>query len=358
LTVRERGTYPARAAMKLAMITGATEISSSRIRVHQMVPWLEELGIRCRLHAYPENAAERRRLRLELRDADLVLLHKRLPSFAHGLWLRGIGRPIVFDYDDAVFLRQHKKRGGFGSLRRSRRFRRAVAISSGVIAGNDYLASRAGSNRPVLVAPSPVPIDVPQMHERAPNDVLRVGWVGLALNLGYVAALEPALRELASRRRFRLVIVSNADNVAPGIEVENVRWTLERQEAEIARFDVGIMPLELDSPWSKGKCAYKLLQYMAGGVPVVGSRVGMNAQVIEDGVNGFLVESDAQWVAVLERLLDDAQLRARIGRAGRRTAVERFSYPVVARAWADFLARVLAASGAPQAFAPTRASGA
>ncbi len=327
--------------MKLHWIAEGLDVSCARIRFHQMAPWLDELGFTSRVHAFPETFAEYWRLPELVRDADLVLVHKRLPNFVRGVCLKRIEQPIVFDFDDAIFVRQHPKRGSWDSPGRRRRFDRMLALSDAAIAGNSYLAERCrASNLPILVAPSPVPIDVPRVREREPNDVARIGWVGLASNLHFLELLAPAFAELAKRRRFRLVVVSNADFASSACEVENVRWSLDGQEREIARFDVGIMPLELDSPWSKGKCAYKLLQYMAGGVAVVGSKVGMNTDVIEHGVNGFVASSAAEWVDALERLIVDLELRRRFGDAGRELVQREYSYPVQARRWSEFLREV------------------
>jgi glycosyltransferase involved in cell wall biosynthesis len=127
--------------------------------------------------------------------------------------------------------------------------------------------------------------------------------------------------------------------------VVNVRWTREREADTVASFDAGIMPLALEDPWSRGKCAYKLLQYMAAGVPAVGSDVGMNADLIQSGRNGMLARSAGDWVAALEALARDLVLRTRIGRAGRET-VREYGYPAVADRLAAFVSRVAAGSSA------------
>ncbi|MCK6447316.1 MAG: glycosyltransferase family 4 protein [Planctomycetes bacterium] len=329
--------------MKLHAIAKGLDIPSSRIRVHQMKPYLAARGIELVVHPFPKSFAEQRRLLDDLRDADVVLVHKELPTFFKGLWLRRIKKPLVFDFDDAIFLRKRLRKGTYFSHHRLRRFRRMLSIYDAVIAGNEYLADACKeSELPRLVAPSPVPTDVPRMRTRAAHETPRIVWVGLGTNLLYVRQLAAPLAALARQADFTLVIVSNAELAAsdvPGVRVENVAWTLDGQERELARCDVGIMPLELESPWSRGKCAYKLLQYMAAGLPVVASKVGMNTQVVEHGASGLLVENDAEWTAALARLLADPALGRRFGETGRARIEREFSYDRVADLWTGFLRR-------------------
>ncbi len=178
---------------------------------------------------------------------------------------------------------------------------------------------------------------MPSRADRPDNPVACIGWVGGQGNLASLAAIGPILQRLAERRRFRFTVVSDGRFELDGVEVVNIPWSLERQEEEIARFDIGVMPLEEATPWSHGKCSYKLLQYMAAGVAPVASPVGMNTEVVEDGVNGLLAGDPQAWELCLTRLLDDAPLRLRLGVAGQRTVAEGYTYPVIAERWCDFL---------------------
>src|SRR5262249_31270677 len=158
-------------------------------------------------------------------------------------------------------------------------------------------------------------------------------------NLRYVRELGAAFAELARRVSLEIVCVSDGELALPGCRVENVRWTREGEAAAVARFDARIMPLALDAPWSRGKCAYKLRQYMAAGVPAVGRDVGMNSDLIESGRNGLLARSAGDWIAALAKLAGDLDLRARIGRAGREPALD-YGYSTVADRLAAFVSRV------------------
>jgi glycosyltransferase involved in cell wall biosynthesis len=139
--------------------------------------------------------------------------------------------------------------------------------------------------------------------------------------------------------------VSDGPLTLPGVRVVDVPWTREGEAAAVASFDAGIMPLALDEPWSRGKCAYKLLQYMAAGVPAVGSDVGMNSDLIQSGRNGLLARTPHDWAEALASLAGDFSLRARLGGAGRETAQD-YGYSAVADQLAAFVTRVARGSSA------------
>jgi glycosyltransferase involved in cell wall biosynthesis len=231
--------------------------------------------------------------------------------------------------------------GRYRSATRQRRFSRALRLADAFVCGNDYLASfcRAAA-KPVLVSPSPVPLDVPRAMPDAHSGPTRIGWIGAPHNLVELAPLAPALRDLARRHRFVVSVISEASLEMEGVEVEHVPWTLASQEAEIARLEVGVMPL-VDSPWTRGKCSYKLLQYMAAGVPVVASPVGMNTQVVTHAENGLLADSPSDWTRALGALLEDPALARRLGAAGRRTVEQRYGYPPQVAAWRALLADLI-----------------
>ena len=155
-----------------------------------------------------------------------------------------------------------------------------------------------------------------------------IGWIGSPTTGAYLRALTPVFQKLAERRKFVLRISGTADPVTiPGVEVDNTPWTLGREVELFNTCDVGVYPLP-DDDWSKGKCGFKAIQFMACGVPVVSSAVGVNREIIQDGVNGYLASTNDEWVARLERLLLDAELRRRFAEAGRGTIAERYSLEV------------------------------
>lgn len=315
------------------------ELPSSRIRVVRMAPHLERAGVRCELERYPKRFADKMRLMRRLGQFDVVLLQKKLPALLDVQWLSRAPK-LVFDYDDAIMMRDRPRDGSHESRTRRTRFHRVVRMSDGLIAGNRYLASLANHAR-TLIAPSPVPHEVPQ-RAHAEADRIRVGWIGLGRNLLNLDLISEAFRRLGDR--VTLTVISNERYETDRFRVENVPWSEETQEAELAKLDVGIMPLELDSPFTRGKCAYKLLQYMAAGVPCVASPVGMNAELIEPEENGLLAATPDDWVAAIEALHGSVELRRRLGATGRATVEAEYTYPVVAERLAGFLREI----GAPE----------
>ena len=324
--------------MKILFIHREPALASARVRILGLVPHLEMLGVRCETHEHPVSALGLRALLSSRHGADVVVLQKKLPSFADAIAWRASSVPIVFDYDDAILFRQQPRGGSYHSATRERRFARACRLADAFVCGNEYLAGFCRPHgKPVLVAPSPVPLDVPRGIPGRFGDPVRIGWIGSPRNLDALETLASPLRELARRRRIVLVVVSEASFELEGVPTEHVPWELAYQEQVLANLDVGVMPLE-DSPWARGKCAYKLLQYMAAELPVVASPVGMNSELVDDGRNGLLAATSDEWGSAVDRLLTDAELAGKLARAGRETVEAGFGYPAQAARWRDFLA--------------------
>ena len=152
-----------------------------------------------------------------------------------------------------------------------------------------------------------------------------IGWTGIRDNLGYLDGVRDALRDLASTRNIELLVVSDGEYHPGGVPTRNVRWSMENEIAVLQEADIGLMPL-IDTPRARGKCAFKALQFMGVGTPVVLSPVGMNAGVVEQGVSGFCAANTQEWHDSLEQLIDDPALRERMGRAARECVAHRYSF--------------------------------
>lgn len=343
--------YGCSGAGMLHLVYHKADVPSTRIRLQQMIPFLEARNVRCRLVANPRTRDERVRRAREFDRGDVVLIHRVRPTREEASWWSSLPVVRIYDFDDAIMF--GRVGGWAGWLQtRSRRaaFRRMQRICDGFLCGNAYLASQcSGGGRRVGVLPSPVPVSVPQHEVRTldeASDSFRIGWVGRASNLAYLRALEPALAAVARERQVVVVALSDGPLALSGTPVENIVWSETGEAAEIARFDAGIMPLDLDGPWVRGKCAYKLLQYMSAGVPAVGTRVGMNAELIRDGENGLLATDPHDWIAAILRLVDDRSLRTRLGAAGRSTVLAGFTYEVIADRLVAFLSQVVSGNNA------------
>jgi glycosyltransferase involved in cell wall biosynthesis len=313
--------------------------AASRCRVYQYVPFLKARGIDAEVVA---GLLPAREIARRARAVDAVVVQRRVLTPLRLLALRRAAKRLLFDFDDSIWLRRDRS-GRIRSVRWPRRLRLAVTVrmSDAIIAGNEYLAAWARPSNPAITI-VPTPVDPAYYASGASaatpaNGALRLSWVGGADNLVYLRRLEPAFAAVA--RAFPkavLRVVSSAPFESSVIRVENVRWSLADEVANLAAAEIGLMPLE-DDAWTRGKCAYKALQYMAVGVPVVCSPVGMNAEVVVDGTNGFLATTVEQWTEKLLALAGSSDLRRAMGERGRKLIEEKYSV----EAMADRLAAAL-----------------
>jgi glycosyltransferase involved in cell wall biosynthesis len=226
---------------------------------------------------------------------------------------------VILDVDDALHVSDKASSRLIPRLLRDRgKFGDMAASYTAVICGSRYLAdfySQHGAS--VNIIPTVVDAERYATIRRIPSEVTRIGWIGTPLNEHRLEMLYPALSALARERRFELVIVGLGKTLnwdLPGIRF--MQWNLEDELKFFAHFDIGIMPLD-DSPFARGKCAFKLIQYMAAGLPVVASPVGANCEVVTHGRNGFLASAPEDWHSALRLLIDDPALRRRMGENGR-----------------------------------------
>lgn len=266
---------------------------------------------------------------------DVVFIHREafpFGSFFERLF-RIFGKKIIYDFDDAIFLPNVSVSNRLIRIFKSSpkpRIQKIIALSDHIIAGNSYLRDFAFAvNRNVSVLPTPIDTDTyrpPMQKDR--QGVLTIGWMGSSTTVKYLDMFSGILEELLSNHdTLTCLVVGGAWGRIQCPRFSCKEWRLETELQDLQSFDIGIMPLTNDD-WSRGKCAFKIIEYMAVGIPVVASRVGMNSEVIQDGVNGFLADGDSEWLEKLSLLIRDRELRRKIGSAGRRTVEERYSVKV------------------------------
>lgn len=341
-----------------------------RYRIEQWAPYLRELGIEVTLLPFASDALGRalyqrgayvfkgrQMLRCLLGrvehvwragNYDVVFLHREA-SLIGPAWLERLTRVrqsrFVYDFDDAVWLPYVSPRNRYLSFLKAP-WKTAILcrLAAAVTVGSEYLASYARRfNTRVTVVPSTVSLrryrPRPVQYRPGPPTI---GWTGSHSSVQYLSIVEASLRRIAKRHRFRFVVVGAEDLRMPGVEIECRPWRSLSEVDDLLDLDIGIMPLP-DEPWTRGKCAMKAIQYMGIGIPAVVSPVGANRDVVQNGVNGFLADSEDEWVGTLDRLLSDHDLRARLGRAARRTVEERFSAEVQAPRVAQVIRSLVAA---------------
>lgn len=288
---------------------------------------------------------------LKVGQYDLIFLYREAiplgPPFLEWL-LAKTGVPIVYDFDDAIFLPNVSEANRVISfLKQPSRVASILRHSRRVVVGNEFLADYARRhNSAVTVIPTSV--DTNRFKPRPDRSNLAskpvVGWIGSPTTFAYLEALADVLREVAITHPFTLKVSGAGRPVNfPGVDVEEVTWSMADEVTLFNSCDIGVYPLT-DDDWSRGKCGFKAIQCMACGVPVVAAAVGVNREIIVDGVNSFLGSSHAEWVEKLGRLISDHELRGRMAVAGRRTIEERYSLRVTAPMLAEVFASAVNAA--------------
>jgi len=264
---------------------------------------------------------------------DIVFIHREAfphDDFVFELLFRLLAKRLIYDFDDAIFL---KKPGKVKYITR---------VSDRVITGNAFLAEYAGRmNRNVVTIPTCIDTEKyrPSVPHGGENKIV-IGWIGTPTTSVYIKSIADALRSISEKFpsvEIRIIggSLKNSDGV-PGVLKD---WTLDDELRELQGFDIGIMPMP-DDDWTKGKCAFKLIQYMSVGIPSVASPVGMNRSVIEDGVSGFFASTSSEWVEKLSTLIGSAELRKSMGDNARRAVEERFSLKKNSTLFIDTLERI------------------
>ncbi|MBG1233236.1 glycosyltransferase family 4 protein [Aestuariivirga litoralis] len=325
--------------------------ASTRQRLLQYFPQLEAAGFELEVFSLIENAQLQARFEgrgsaaakmisrygvrvaqvLASRRHDLIWIYCELfpylPGFVERL-ARLSGVPLVYDYDDAIF---HQYDGHASSAVRAllgRKLQPVMRQASLVVAGNDYLASYARQFCDnVAVIPTVIDADEYQLDLSRQPERKTIGWIGSPSTWNFVKQKLDVLENACAAHDATLKVVG-AGAQADGIDfICNARWRESEEVADIQAMHVGIMPLD-DSPFARGKCGYKLIQYMACGLPVVASPVGVNRSIVEHGVNGFLAETPQEWRDALGTILKDRALAKRMGAAGRKKVAREYSVQV------------------------------
>jgi glycosyltransferase involved in cell wall biosynthesis len=330
------------------------EAPSFRYRMRSLIEPLRARGWTASAEKFPNGRYLLRtwERRETLGAADVVVLSKIKLSRPEAALLARFARQRVFDFDDAIYVRKPRQLGEapHDSAWRRHKFLATSRSMTLIVPGNRVLADAARpAGVPMVVMPTPVNVEdygPPRTNPAAPPVIV---WIGRPENLVYLELVRPALSQLMRRTPCpRLRIVCSAFPDWPEIEIERVPWSPDSEVPALLSADIGIMPLT-DDEWSRGKCAFKLLQYMAASLPCVASPVGANVEAVVDGETGFLAATTTDWERALTRLLDSRELRARLGAAGRRHAEARYSMRAYVAGYCQLLEDLISAArrGAP-----------
>jgi glycosyltransferase involved in cell wall biosynthesis len=323
--------------------------ASSRLRMLQYVPFLEQAGLQVTLQPllsdellqarYQSGAykvhellfayAKRLRAVLERNKFDVLWIEKEALPWWPLLIELSILRDVsyVLDYDDAVFLNYDNHRNPWLRCIFNGRLDGLMANASLVVCGNKYLAQHArnAGSTWVEVIPTVLNLDNYPLSTSmiASDGIPRIVWIGSPSTTHYLQILCEPLAILARNHSFVLRVIGGGKLTMPGVKIEVMPWSEDTELESISDCQIGVMPLH-DSDWEKGKCGYKLIQYMACKLPVVASCIGVNLDIVQHGVNGFLASSSNDWVYALESLLVDSSRRLKLGAAGRNLVEEKY----------------------------------
>lgn len=266
-----------------------------------------------------------------VRHYDYVFIHREAspvgPPFFEWIISKLHRKKVIYDFDDAIWIPNTSQENRFaGWLKAFWKVKYICKWSYKVAAGNRYLSRYASQfNDRVILLPTNVDIlnGHNRLKEHSDGEVV-IGWTGSHSTLHYLDALVPVLSRLSHQYRFRFLVIADKD---PQLSLDNyefIRWNETTEIDDLLRMDIGIMPLHTDA-WSEGKCGFKLIQYLALGIPAVASPVGVNKEIIKEGENGFLASTPEDWYRYLSLLISEFEARSVMGANGRKTVVNRYS---------------------------------
>jgi len=337
---------------------------SSRLRFYQYLPYFKQNGIAVEvaplfgddyIHDLYSGKGKRptvvlrayfRRIKdlLRFRHFNLVWIEKELfpflPAWGESL-VNAFGIPYVVDYDDAIFHNYDLHPNKLVRFLLRNKINNIMKQAAVVVVGNSYLGERAyhaGAKRIELI-PTVVDIKRYRVIPKLDRSPFTIGWIGSPATSKYIHLIKPALSDVCKNGNAKVLLVGAGSIMLNDVSVEVKPWAEESEVEDMQTFDVGVMPLP-DEPWERGKCGYKLIQYMACGKPVVASPVGVNQEIVDHGINGFLARDVAEWVAALKQLRDNASLKQEMGYAGRRKVEEQYCIQVTAPRLVDIMRSV------------------
>lgn len=341
--------------MKVLYLTKYTKkAASSRLRSFQYFPFLEKENIKITVKPFFDDAyldklynKEKQHPMAILRyyfsrffvlftvfKYERIVIEKELFPYFFSWFerlLSFLGVKYIVDYDDAIFHNYDLSKSSIISLLLKRKIDNVMKYSHCVIAGNSYLANRAinAKAKQVVIIPTVIDVEHYEVKSDFESEPVIIGWIGSPTTFKYVENLMPVLEKLIENYHCQVHIVGAKSSSAAMKNIEFIPWTEATEVSSIKKFNIGIMPLN-NTPWELGKCSYKLIQYMGCGIPVVASPVGMNKDVVEEGINGFFASDNQEWYDVLEKLITDNNLQKGLGGLGRRKVENEYSLSIKA----------------------------
>lgn len=325
--------------------------ASSRLRSYQYFPFFEENGVEIEVYPlfddkYLTNLYEGKKSILRILQAylqrfvNLVTIKKSsvvvieyelfpyLPAWIEWFLMKMRVKYIV-DYDDAIFHNYDLSKNKIIRFFLKDKITKVMKYSSAVVAGNEYLAEKARKSGASTVDIIPTVVDICRYAVKtdfncSKDSTLIVGWIGTFSTLKFLKRIIPVLENISRDFPLSLQVIGAKENIQTTLDIQFIPWTEETEASGIRNFDIGIMPLS-NTPWERGKCGYKLIQYMASGLPVIASAVGVNTKIVKHGINGFIANTPPEWTEALLYFIKNRDRIPEMGRAGRKTVETSYS---------------------------------
>ncbi len=318
--------------MNLLIVSYNPARPSFRYRVSCYVDILRSNGINCEVVHYPRGSLARYKVIRKAAEFDAVFLQKKTLNSLDALWFRCYAKNVIYDFDDAVMYDSRYPEEKPSWWKHTKPFERTVKLAKIVIAGNSFLAEHARKfNSNVEILPTGLDTDSYKLDIARHNDgKVRIVWIGSKSTLEYLVQIREALEEIGARfNNVVLRIICDQFMHLRNIPIEKCTWSQQSQVKDLVTSDIGLAPLP-DNRFTKGKCGFKILQYAAASLPVVASPVGVNADYVREGINGFLADSMSDWIEKISCLIKDSELRKKMGQASE-DEVKQFDVKVLAR---------------------------
>ncbi|MBI5145295.1 MAG: glycosyltransferase family 4 protein [Candidatus Omnitrophica bacterium] len=348
---------------------GTSRVAATRYRIYQYLTYLNEHNIKYKVFSIISDATTRQMINsttfkgvrkiiyyLRINCERIIrfipilvfatqykILFLQRTTFPFGLekLLKHINKNIIFDLDDAIFIPDTKENSWIGRIKertKAQEVANILKVSKLAIVENEYIRSYVRQYcQDVFLIPGPIDTERYFVKTKVNRDIT-IGWVGSPSTAIYLGILDEIFKELSRVSQIKIKLIGAGQYKLRGVDLTNVDWVLETEVGHLQSFDIGVMPMP-DNEWTKGKLGCKMLQYMALGIPAVVSYTQTNAEVINDGINGFLVNSKDEWIEKLLHLIKDSLFRQRMGANARRTIEERFSVKVNAPRFKELLER-------------------
>jgi glycosyltransferase involved in cell wall biosynthesis len=265
-----------------------------------------------------------------------------IPYFLESILMKS-SVPYIVDYDDPFFHRYDLHPSSLIRYMLGQKIDQVMRRASVVIAGNKYIAERAQKARSKRIEIIPTVVDLnryQQTTEMPGTDFFTIGWIGSPSTVQYLKDIQPSLRTFCNNKRVKVVAIGAGDLKMDGVPIECKPWLEQTEVEEIQKFDVGIMPLR-DTPWENGKCGFKLIQYMACARAGIGTPIGVNEEIIANGIDGFYASTPEEWINALTILMNNNALCRQMGKMGRKKVEDKYCLQKAAPVLAHLLSEII-----------------